>query len=145
MKGTLAYIGIGSNLGDRKTNIDKAIKLAGLTKGMKLVNASSIYETEPVGGPRQGKFLNGVFKVRTTLKPPRLLAELKAIERRLGGKSRVKNGPRAIDLDILLFGNKKVNSKNLKIPHPRMHKREFVLRGLRELKPGKNENHTKKR
>lgn len=133
MKGTTAYIGIGSNLGDRKANIEKAIKLIGLTKGLKLVRVSSIYETEPVGGPPQGKFLNGVFKIRTGLGPFKLLEELKGIEKRLGRKRGIKNGPRKIDLDILLFGNKKIDAKGLKVPHPGMHKREFVLKGLREL------------
>lgn len=134
MRNSAVYIGIGSNLGDRKANIEKAIRLLGLTKGLKLDGASSIYETEPVGGPPQNKFLNGALRVRTSLSPFLLLAELKKIEKRLGRKRGIKNGPRAIDLDILLYGNKRVNTKILKVPHPRMHKREFVLRGLRELK-----------
>ena len=94
---------------------------------------SSIYETEPVGGPVQGKFLNGVLKAETTLAPPALLAGLKNIERHLKRKKTVKDGPRTIDLDILLYGRRKVDTKSLRIPHPRMHKREFVLKGLREV------------
>jgi 2-amino-4-hydroxy-6-hydroxymethyldihydropteridine diphosphokinase len=133
MKKSTVYIGIGSNLGDRRANIDRAMELIGLNKGLRLLAASSVYETDPIGGPRQGKFLNGVFKIETGLGPARLLDELKSIERRLGRKKGVKNGPRAIDLDILLFGNKKINKRRLKIPHPRMYEREFVLRGLREL------------
>lgn len=127
------FVGIGSNLGDRKANIAKAMKLVKLIKGVKMVGASSIYETKPQGGPAQGKFLNGVFKIKTMQNPFNLLEEFQKIEKHLGRKRKIKNGPRMIDLDILLFGDKKVNSKNLKIPHPRMHKREFVLRGLREL------------
>ena len=134
MKGSAVYIGIGSNLGDRKANIEKAMRLLSLVKGLKLDGASSIYETEPVGGPPQNKFLNGALRVKTSLSPFLLLAELKKIEKRLGRKRGIKNGPRTIDLDILLYGNKKVNTNILKVPHPRMHKREFVLRGLRELK-----------
>ncbi|MCQ9207146.1 MAG: 2-amino-4-hydroxy-6-hydroxymethyldihydropteridine diphosphokinase [Omnitrophica bacterium] len=134
MRNSAVYIGIGSNLGDRKANIEKAMRLLGLIKGLKFDRASSIYETEPVGGPPQNKFLNGALRVKTSLGPFRLLAELKKIEKRLGRKRGIKNGPRTIDLDILLYGNKKVNTKILKVPHPKMHKREFVLRGLRELK-----------
>jgi len=129
------YIGVGSNLGDRKSNIEKAIELVKLIKGVKMERASSVYETEPVGGPPQGKFLNGVLKIKTTINPFKLLGELRKIEKHLGRKRRIKNGPRAIDLDILLFGKKKIDTKSLKVPHPRMHKREFVLRGLRELLP----------
>lgn len=128
-----AYIGIGSNLGDRKANIRMAFELVKLVKGVKFVRAASVYETEPEGDPSQGKYFNSVFKVDTTLGPLELLWELQKIEKHLGRKRKLKNGPRTIDLDILLFGDEKVNKKNLTIPHPRMHKREFVLRGLREL------------
>jgi len=96
-------------------------------------NISSIYETEPVGGPEQSKFLNGVFEIETNLKPPALLKHLKDIEKHLGRKKNLRDGPRTIDLDILLYGNKKIKTKELTIPHPRMHKREFVLKGLKEL------------
>ena len=127
------YIGVGSNLGDRKANIEKAIELVKLIKGVEMERASSVYETEPVGGPPQMKFLNGVLKIKTAINPFKLLGELRKIEEHLGRKRRIKDGPRAIDLDILLFGKKKIDTKSLKVPHPRMHKREFVLRGLREL------------
>ena len=132
------YIGIGSNLGDRKANIEKAIWLVKLLKGVKLKNISSIYETDPEGGPHQGKYLNGVFEIETRLDPLRLLGELQGIERHLGRKRKIRNAPRTIDLDILLFGNRKVDIGKLKIPHPRMHRREFVLRGLRELRHENN-------
>ena len=133
MRSETAYIGIGSNVGDRKANIKRALELIGMTRGVELEKTSSIYETEPVGGPPQGDFLNGVIKVKTTLEPFAFLKTLQKIEQHIGKKKTVKNGPRAIDLDILLFGKKSVTTRNLKIPHPRMHKREFVLRGLREL------------
>ena len=133
MRSETAYIGIGSNVGDRKANIKRALELIGMTRGVDLEKTSSIYETEPVGGPPQGDFLNGVIKVKTTLEPFAFLKTLQKIEQHIGKKKTVKNGPRAIDLDILLFGKKSVTTRNLKIPHPRMHKREFVLRGLREL------------
>lgn len=132
LKGTV-YIGVGSNLGDRKRNIEKARALIGLTEGIRFKKSSSIYETDPLGGPKQGKFLNGVFKIQTQMEPAKLLKELQKVEKELGRKRRIKNGPRTIDLDILLFGKEKINTRNLKIPHPHMHKREFVLKGLREL------------
>ena len=133
MHNTTAYIGIGSNLTDRKANIKKAMELVRSIKGINVERTSSIYETEPAGGPLQGKYLNGVFEIKTILDPVKLLDELQKIEDRLGRRREMKNGPRTIDLDILLFGRKKINTKTLKIPHPRMQKREFVLKGLREL------------
>ena len=129
-----AYIGIGSNAGDRKSNIKKAIDLVKQINDTRFKKSSSIYETDPVGGPAQGAFLNGVMEIETMLDPSKLLRELKRIESFLGRKKTVKNGPRTMDLDILLYDNEKIKKKNLVIPHPRMLKREFVLRGLRELK-----------
>ncbi|MFC1576629.1 2-amino-4-hydroxy-6-hydroxymethyldihydropteridine diphosphokinase [Candidatus Omnitrophota bacterium] len=134
MNKVTSYIGVGSNLGDREANIAKAMTLVKLIKGVKLEKTSSVYETDPVGGPEQGKFLNGVFKISTTLDPLKLLEELKKIEKQLGRKRRIKNGPRTMDLDILTFGTRKIDSKVLKVPHPRMHKREFVLKGFLEIK-----------
>ena len=133
MKSEIAYIGIGSNLGDRKANIKKALKLLEISEGIELKKTSSIYETDPVGGPGQGKYLNGVVKVKTSLDPFSFLKSLQLIEKELGRKRTIKNAARTIDLDVLLFGKKKINSRNLKVPHPRMHRREFVLRGLSEL------------
>ena len=131
---TRAYIGIGSNLGDRKANIKKAIGLVKSLKGVEVKRVSSIYETEPMGGPPQGHFLNGVFEIETTLGPFGLLKEFQDIEKRLGRIRKMRNGPRTVDLDILLFDDEKIDAEDLKIPHPRMREREFVLRGLRELK-----------
>ena len=134
MRKSPVFIGVGSNLGNRKANIEKAIDLVKRIKGIKFRRVSSIYETEPEGRVPQGKYLNGVFEISTALKPPALLTELKSIEKGLGRKRSVKSGPRTIDLDILLFGKRKMKTPSLTIPHPRMHKREFVLKGLRELK-----------
>ena len=132
-----AYIGIGSNLGDRKLNIEKAIKLIDLLGETKLEKASSMYETEPAECSNQGKFLNGVLEISTSLDPQKLLDALKAIEKHLGRKNKGDYLPRTIDLDILTFGKEKIKTSTLQIPHPRMHKREFVLKGIRELKNGK--------
>jgi 2-amino-4-hydroxy-6-hydroxymethyldihydropteridine diphosphokinase len=128
-----AYVGIGSNLGDRKNNIMSAISLLGEIDGVKVLKVSSIYETEPVDGPPQGKYLNGVIELETELGPHRFLKELNEIESLLGRKRREVNGPRTIDLDILTYGELKINERGLVIPHPRMNEREFVLRGLKEL------------
>jgi 2-amino-4-hydroxy-6-hydroxymethyldihydropteridine diphosphokinase len=129
----LCYIGIGSNLGDRKTYIEDAIKKLKEIEGIKVKKVSSIYETEPVGGPKQGQYLNGAIEIETKLEPEELLIKLQEIEKQLGRKRSVKNAPRTIDLDILLYGDKKINEPGLRIPHPRMHEREFVLRPLKEL------------
>jgi len=127
------YIGVGSNLGDRRGYIDKAIAALEKTDGIKVSRVSSIYETLPVGGPPQGRFLNGVIEIETCLKPRMLLSELNRIEVSLGRARTVKNGPRTIDLDILYYGDEDIKEDDLIIPHPKIDEREFVLRGLREL------------
>ncbi len=130
---TTCYIGIGSNLGDRRSNIDKAIEAMRSCSGINVVRISTIYETEPVSDVPQGKFLNGVIEIDTELSPRKLLKGLNRIEDDLGRVRSVKNGPRVIDLDILYYGDRAVSDTDLVIPHPRIGDREFVLRGLREL------------
>jgi 2-amino-4-hydroxy-6-hydroxymethyldihydropteridine diphosphokinase len=127
------YIGIGSNLGDRQENIDKAIEELKKSKNINFIRSSSVYETEAVGDIPQGKFLNGVLEIGTDLDPESLLKELNSIEGRLGRKRIIKNGPRTMDLDILYYGSEKIKGPGLVIPHPRIQEREFVLKGLREL------------
>lgn len=131
----VAYLGIGSNLGNREKNIKQAVKKLKDTKEIKVIKVSSLIETEAVGGPAQGKFLNGAVAVKTTLSPLKLLKELKNIEKFLGRKKTVRFGPRIIDLDILLYGDRRVRQKNLVIPHLRMFKRDFVLAPLNEIAP----------
>jgi 2-amino-4-hydroxy-6-hydroxymethyldihydropteridine diphosphokinase len=128
-----AYIGLGSNLGRRRQNIRRALAELNKIKELKVIKISSLYQTEPVGGPPQGKFLNGAIKIETDLLPHQLLKALKNIEKRLGRKKTVKNGPRIIDLDILLYGDKKIKTKTLIIPHPRMKERGFVIKPLEEI------------
>ncbi len=129
----ICYIGIGSNLGDRQEYIDKAIDELKGNKDIKFRRSSSIYETEPVSDIPQGKFLNGVLEIETTLPPAALLKGLNRVEESLGRKRAVKNAPREIDLDILYYGQETVKGGDLVIPHPRIIEREFALKGLREL------------
>jgi len=133
------YVGIGSNMGDRIGYIKKAISEIRSTEGINLLRSSSIYETDPMGGPEQGKFLNGVIEMATSLAPRDLLKELNRIEASLGRLRTVRNGPRTIDLDILYYGDEEIDLPGLVIPHPRMGSREFVLKGLRELGKVKDE------
>jgi len=131
---TLIYLGIGSNLGNRSKNIKAALKKIGSLKDTQVLKASRIIETDPVGGPaRQGKFLNTALKIRTALTPEIFLKKIKNIEKELGRTQSVRFGPRIIDIDILLYGDKIIHSRNLEIPHPRMFHRDFVLRPLLEL------------
>ena len=129
----ICYIGIGSNIGDRQGYIDRAIKALKAVRHVEVKRVSTIYETDPVGGVPQGKFLNGVIEIETALDPHGLLKALNEIERALGRKRKEKNGPRTIDLDILYYGDEVVEDEDLTIPHPWICQREFVLRGLREL------------
>ena len=101
-----------------------------------MTKVSSIYETEPVGGPHQSKYLNGVIAINTELEPRQLLLVLQKIENQLGRQRSVKNGPRTIDLDILMYGEEKIDEPDLKVPHPRMREREFVLKPLRDIVQG---------
>lgn len=127
------YLGLGSNLGDRKANIIMAIDCLKHIKGVKIEKLSRIYETKPVGGPPQGKFLNAAVKISTSISPAALLKILKTIEKKLGRRKTVRFGPRPIDLDILLYGDRFIWTKTLQVPHPRMFEREFVLKPLREI------------
>jgi 2-amino-4-hydroxy-6-hydroxymethyldihydropteridine diphosphokinase len=129
------FIGVGSNLGNREENIKQAIKLLESNERIKIEKISSLIETEPQGGPPQGKYLNGVIKIKTDLTAQDLLSFLQEIERKLKRTRLVKNGPRTIDLDILLYGKEEINQDNLKVPHPRMFKRSFVLKPLFEIEP----------
>jgi len=130
------FIGLGSNLGDREGNL--AAARSALSRGVIDIAAeSSVYETEPWGPVPQGRYLNQVSRGRTRLEPRALLAKLLEIERALG-RDRMREeryGPRTIDLDILLYGNREVCEPDLQIPHPRMMQRPFVLVPLAEIAP----------
>jgi len=134
-----AYLGLGSNLGDRDGNLRRALAMLGVHEGITVAEASSFIETDPVGGPEgQSKFVNAAVAVDTTLSPRELLGACQDIERALGrerGPDDVRWGPRTIDIDILLYGKQVVDEPDLRIPHPRMHEREFVLVPLAQIAP----------
>ncbi|MFH1853963.1 MAG: 2-amino-4-hydroxy-6-hydroxymethyldihydropteridine diphosphokinase [Candidatus Omnitrophota bacterium] len=127
------YIGIGSNLGDRQKNIELAIQKLQDRKGIEVKKVSPLYETDPVGGPEQPRYLNGVIEIDTELRPRALLRCIQEIESCLGRIRTVKNGPRTIDLDILTYGGRNIDEPGLRIPHPRMAEREFVQKPLKDL------------
>ena len=131
-----SYIGVGSNLGNRVRNIDEAIEFLDGHREIFVSRRSSVCQTDPVGGPvDQGKFLNGVVEIRTSLHPITLLRELKIIEKRLKREETVKNGPRTLDLDILAYGDRVMERPGLSIPHPQITSRNFVLKGFCEIAP----------
>ncbi|HNX69083.1 MAG TPA: 2-amino-4-hydroxy-6-hydroxymethyldihydropteridine diphosphokinase [Candidatus Omnitrophota bacterium] len=129
------FIGIGSNLGDREKNIQRAKDFLGSVRGVRITGSSSIRETDPVGGPKQGNYLNAVWRIETDLDPERLLEHLQQIETQLGRERKEKNGPRILDLDLLAYGNEVIREKDLTVPHPRMHERVFVLQPFCDLAP----------
>ncbi|MGM0754421.1 MAG: 2-amino-4-hydroxy-6-hydroxymethyldihydropteridine diphosphokinase [Bacillota bacterium] len=130
-----AYISLGSNIGDREYYLEKAINIIGSHGKIEVTKQSSLYETDPVGFTEQGKFLNMVIEIRTSLSPETLLHQCLQVEIDLGREREFKWGPRIIDLDILLYDHEKIESKNLLIPHPRMQERAFVLIPLLEVAP----------
>ena len=127
------YLGLGSNMGDRKENIEKAIDY--ISQKLRVTEKSSMYDTEPVGNPEQPRFLNMVCQVKTMLKAADLLMLAKAIECKLGRMPGKQNSPRPIDIDILLYGDEVINTPKLRIPHPRLTHRAFVLVPLTEIAP----------
>lgn len=129
------YIGVGSNMGDRYSNILSAKKEINNSSSCKIIEVSKIYETEPIGYLDQDNFLNCVFKITTSLNPKKLLKLLLNTEKILKRKRIIHWGPRTIDLDILFYGNITISSTELTIPHPRLHERMFVLKPLCDLDP----------
>jgi 2-amino-4-hydroxy-6-hydroxymethyldihydropteridine diphosphokinase len=128
------FLGLGSNLGDREAAIEEALaRLAG--RGFSARSRSSIWLTEPVGGPPQGWFLNAVVGGETALGPELLLAACLDVEREMGRVRSTPNGPRTIDLDLLFHGGQRVERPALVVPHPRLHERRFVLAPLAEIAP----------
>jgi len=131
--GHIAYIGIGSNLGDKLYYCEKAISEILKIDRHKLLAKSSLFQTEPIGYTSQDWFVNGVIKIETDLEPSELLQTLKTIEAQLGRTETLRWGPRTIDLDILFFDDIQIQTGELKVPHPHIQDRKFVLIPLAEI------------
>ena len=131
----LAYIGFGSNIGDKQKYIHNAISALSKVEGIDLQKISALYKTDPVGYEAQAQFLNGVAAIQTCLPPLPLLHTLKNIETEVGRQHRTRWGPREIDLDVLMYGDVCLRTPQLVIPHPQMHLRGFVLVPLADIAP----------
>ena len=132
---TTAYVGIGSNLDDPRAQVLSAFSELDRLPHTRVVKKSSLYRSAPIGHAEQPDFINAVAQLETGLPAERLLAELQEVEARHGRKRSFPNAPRSLDLDVLLFGDLTLDSPTLKIPHPRMRERAFVLKPLLEISP----------
>jgi len=132
---TVAYVGIGSNLDDPRVQVLQAFDELDRLPQTRLVKKSSLYRSAPLGYAEQPQFVNAVAQLETSLPAERLLAELQAIEALHGRRRSFANAPRTLDLDLLLYGDAKLRSAHLTVPHPRMHERAFVLKPLLEISP----------
>lgn len=130
-----AYLGLGSNMGDRQGILDGAIEALDNTADMRILSVAPLYETRAWGFEEQASFLNTVVAVQTTLDPYQLLAACQAVEATFDRKREIKWGPRTLDIDILLYDQLEIADQDLTIPHPLMHERAFVLAPLAEISP----------
>lgn len=128
------HLGLGSNLGDREGHLDRGLAALG-ARGVRVTAVSSIYETDPVGGPAQGPYLNLVAAAETALSPEALMQVALEAEGEAGRVRTVRNAPRTLDVDILFYGTLVCRTGTLTLPHPRLHERRFVLVPLAELAP----------
>jgi 2-amino-4-hydroxy-6-hydroxymethyldihydropteridine diphosphokinase len=133
--GIVAFLGLGSNLGDRLANLQAAVDALGTEPGLRVTGSSRVWETVPVGGPPQPDYLNAVIRVETDLSARDLLDIARRVEARLGRVRKERWGARTLDLDILLFDREQIDEADLVVPHPRMTQRAFVLLPLLELEP----------
>jgi len=131
--GHIAYIGIGSNINDKVLQCEKAISEIIKIDSHKLLAQSPLFRTQPMGYISQDWFVNGVIKIETDLEPLDLLRSLKAIEFQMGRSETFRWGPRSIDLDILFFDDREIQTEELQVPHPRLHERQFVLIPLSKI------------
>jgi 2-amino-4-hydroxy-6-hydroxymethyldihydropteridine diphosphokinase len=129
------FLGLGANLGDRAATLRAALAELGALPGLRLRAASTLRRTAPVGGPPQPDFVNGVARFDAALPPRALLARLLEVERRHGRRRGAPNGPRTLDLDLLLYGDLRLDGAELRLPHPRLAERAFVVEPLAELAP----------
>ncbi len=130
-----AYLGLGTNLGDRLANLKCSLDLLFMTPGLQLKDCSCVYETKPVGGPEQGPFLNACVTINTGLFPVELLKTMLSVEEKMKRVRTERWGPRIIDLDLLLYEGAVVNTPLLQMPHPRLKERDFVLIPLADIAP----------
>ncbi len=136
MQQHIAYISVGSNIGDRLQNCRKGIAALAKSSKSRILAQSRIYTTEPVDYDNQDWFINWVIKLETSLDPFQLLAQIEAAQRTAGRvKGSIRFGPRILDLDIILFDNRIIESERLVVPHPRMHQRRFVLQPICDIDP----------
>lgn len=136
MKGHVAYISVGSNIGNKLENCKKGVNLLLRSDSVTLKTQSPFYKTDPVDYLDQDWFINYVIKIETSLNPFELLNRLKSLQKDAGRPNdAIRFGPRILDLDIILFDDAVINSENLTIPHPRMHKRRFVLKPICDIDP----------
>ncbi len=139
----LAYIGLGTNLGSKEDNLKNTIRQIQSNDVITIVKESSILETDPVDFLDQPQFLNQIILIETDLNPHELLILLQNIENQMGRKRVINKGPRLIDLDILLYDESVIMNKDLRIPHPEIRNREFILKHLVELSPELSDPETK--
>ena len=131
----IAYLGLGSNLGDRLDTLQRAVDLLGAEANIEVTRCSRMWETDPVGGPPQPDFLNVVVRADVDLPPRDLLAACQRVEAALGRLRDIRWGPRTVDIDVLLIAERAVDEPDLEVPHPRLHERAFVLMPLLEIEP----------
>ncbi len=129
-----AFIGVGSNLGDRQQTIQQAKEKISAVNDIRFLRSASLYETKPMGGPAQGLFLNTVWELETDLSAKELLSVISKLESDLGRIRSEKNAPRTLDLDLLFYGDEIIQEPNLTVPHPRLQERWFVLKPLWDLR-----------
>jgi 2-amino-4-hydroxy-6-hydroxymethyldihydropteridine diphosphokinase len=132
---TGAYVGLGANLGPREVTLLRAVDLLAETEGVEVLAVSQLRETDPVGVVHQPRFLNGATAIETSLTARQLLERLLEVEQELGRVRDVRWGPRTIDLDLLVYGDREIDEPGLHVPHPRLHERRFALEPLAELDP----------
>jgi 2-amino-4-hydroxy-6-hydroxymethyldihydropteridine diphosphokinase len=133
--GVVAFLGLGSNLGERLTNLQAAVDALQIEPGLRVTASSRVWETEPVGGPPQPDYLNAVIRVETDLSARDLLGVARRMEARMGRVRKERWGARSLDVDILLYDDEQIDESDLVVPHPRMTQRAFVLLPLLELDP----------
>jgi 2-amino-4-hydroxy-6-hydroxymethyldihydropteridine diphosphokinase len=132
---TLAYVGLGSNIGEPRRQLQDALRELGALPQTRITATSGFYRSAPVGHLDQPEFLNAIAELDTGLAPGPLLDSLQEIEKRHGRERSFANGPRTLDLDLLLYGDRTMDTPRLTLPHPRMHERAFVLKPLAEIAP----------